>query len=137
MHNFVCTVHDLRNIDQIKSNCVRFRLHFDFEWDSSVRIATGHGLGGRGYIPGRGKIFLFSTVSMPVLGPIQPPIQRLPGDFPLGAKQLECEANHILPSSAKVKNGGAVPPLLHMSSWHSAKFIKHRDNCTFLYLQWI
>jgi hypothetical protein len=24
------------------------------------------------------------------------------------------------PSSAEVKNGGAIPPLPHMSSWHSA-----------------
>jgi hypothetical protein len=28
-------------------------------------------------------------------------------------------AEHIVPpSSAEVKNGGAIPPLPHMSSWH-------------------
>jgi hypothetical protein len=27
---------------------------------------------------------------------------------------------HSPPSSAKVKDGGAIPPLPHMSSWHSA-----------------
>jgi hypothetical protein len=29
----------------------------------------------------------------------------------LRAKQQECEADHSPPSSAKVKNGGAMPPL--------------------------
>jgi hypothetical protein len=33
-----------------------------------------------------------------------------------GVKRLECEANHSHPSSAEVKNGGAIPPLPHMSS---------------------
>jgi hypothetical protein len=30
------------------------------------------------------------------------------------------ESDHSLSSSTEVKNGGAVPPLPHMSSWHSA-----------------
>jgi hypothetical protein len=30
------------------------------------------------------------------------------------------ETDHSLPSSAEVKNGVAVPPLLHTSTWHSA-----------------
>jgi hypothetical protein len=30
------------------------------------------------------------------------------------------EADHSLPSNAAVKNGGAISPLFHMSSWHSA-----------------
>jgi hypothetical protein len=33
----------------------------------------------------------------------------------LGVKQLGCEADHSPPSSTKVKNGGAIPPLLHTS----------------------
>jgi hypothetical protein len=32
-----------------------------------------------------------------------------------GVKRQECEADHLYPSSAKVKNGGAIPPLPHMS----------------------
>jgi hypothetical protein len=36
------------------------------------------------------------------------------------------------PSSAEVKNGGAVSPLLHTSWWRGAELIKHRDNVTFL-----
>jgi hypothetical protein len=47
--------------------------------DSSVGIATSYGLDGRGSIPEKSKIFLFSTASKPALGPTQPPIQWLPG----------------------------------------------------------
>jgi hypothetical protein len=45
-----------------------------------------------------------------------------------GVKRPECEADYSSPSSAEVKNSGAVPPLLHMSSWHSALLIKYRNN---------
>jgi hypothetical protein len=37
-----------------------------------------------------------------------------------GVKRLGREADHSLPSRAEVKNGGAIPPLHRMSSWHSA-----------------
>jgi hypothetical protein len=51
--------------------------------DSSVGIATGYELGGRGLIFGKGKIFLFPVGSTPVLGPTQPPNQWVPeGSFP-------------------------------------------------------
>jgi hypothetical protein len=46
--------------------------------------------------------------------------------------------NHSSPSSAEVKNCGAIPPLPHMSSWRGAWLIKHRDNfytVTIFYLQ--
>jgi hypothetical protein len=42
------------------------------------------------------------------------------GFFPPGVKQLECEADDSPPSSAEVKNGGAIPPLPHTPSWHGA-----------------
>jgi hypothetical protein len=80
----------------------------------------GYGLDGQGSIPGRGKIFLFSTASRPVLGPTQPPIQWIPVVISPGVEQPGCEADHSPPSSAKVKNGGAIPPLPHKSSHHSA-----------------
>jgi hypothetical protein len=47
------------------------------------------------------------------LGPNQPPIQWVPGVISLGVKQLGCEADHSPPSSAEIKNGGAIPPLPH------------------------
>jgi hypothetical protein len=41
------------------------------------------------------------------------------GSFP-GVKQPGCEAVHSHPYSVEIKNGGAIPLLPHMSSWHSA-----------------
>jgi hypothetical protein len=66
------------------------------------------------------KVFLFSTASTPALGPTQPPIQWVPGVLSPGIKRQEREADHSPPSSAEVKNGGAIPPLLRMSSWRGA-----------------
>jgi hypothetical protein len=54
---------------------------------SLAGIATGYRLDGWGSIPGRGKrIFLFSTVSMLVLGPTEVPIQWVQGALTLGDK---------------------------------------------------
>jgi hypothetical protein len=45
-------------------------------YHSCVRgVPTGYGLDSRGLIPGRDKMFLFSTTSRLILGPTQPPIQ--------------------------------------------------------------
>jgi hypothetical protein len=86
--------------------------------DSSVGIATGYWLDGTGSIPGMAR--LFSTHSRPALGPTQPPIEWIPGAISPGVKRPGSEADHSSPSSAEVKNGGAIPPLPHMSSWHGA-----------------
>jgi hypothetical protein len=40
------------------------------------------------------------------------------GSFPRG--KAGCEAAHSPTSSGKVTNGGDIPPLPHMSSWHGA-----------------
>jgi hypothetical protein len=61
------------------------------------------------------QIFLFSIASKEALGPNQPPIKWVPG-----LKRQGRKANHPSPYSAQVKNGGAIPPLLRMPSWHSA-----------------
>jgi hypothetical protein len=66
------------------------------------------------------EVFLFSTASIPALGPTQPPIQWVLRAVSLGVKRPGREANHSLPSSAEVKNGGAILPLLHMFSWRDA-----------------
>lgn len=42
--------------------------------DCSVGIKTGYRLDVQGSIPGRGKIFLFSTASRLALGPTKPPV---------------------------------------------------------------
>jgi hypothetical protein len=41
----------------------------------------------------------------------QPSIQRALRAVSLGGKQLGHEADYSPPSSAKVKNGGAIPPI--------------------------
>jgi hypothetical protein len=50
------------------------------------------------------------------LGPTQPPIQLAPGSISLLVKLPERESDNSPASSAKVKNDGAIPPLLHASS---------------------
>jgi hypothetical protein len=69
-----------------------------------VATATDYGLDGAGSIPGNAA--LFSTSSRPVLGSKQRPIQGA-----AGVKRPGREADHSPPSSAQVKNGGAIPPL--------------------------
>jgi hypothetical protein len=75
---------------------------------------TGYRLVGWGLIPGMGKIFLFSIVSIPAPGPTQPPSP--------GVKQHGHEPDRSPLSNAKVKNGAAVLPLPHTSSWHDASW---------------
>jgi hypothetical protein len=53
-----------------------------------------------------------TSESRPAVVPTQPPSQWVPG-----ANGPEREANHSLTSSAKVNNGGAIPPLPHTASW--------------------
>jgi hypothetical protein len=60
---------------------------------------------------GRGKIFLYSTQSIPALGPNQPPIQWVSGALSPGVKRMGREGDRSPPSSAEVKNGGAIPLL--------------------------
>jgi hypothetical protein len=49
-------------------------------------------------------IFPFTTGSRTALGPIQPPIQWVPGILSLGVERQEPEADHSPPSSAEAKN---------------------------------
>jgi hypothetical protein len=80
--------------------------------ESSVGIATGYRLDGRTSIPGRDKIFIFSIASRLALGPTQ----LVPGTVSSGVKQPRSEAVHSTPSSAEVKNAGAIPSLPLMPS---------------------
>jgi hypothetical protein len=66
------------------------------------------------------------------LGLTQPPIQWVPGALSPGVKRPGRESDHSPATNAKVKNGGAIPPLLHMFSWRHFQLIKHRDNFTFV-----
>jgi hypothetical protein len=67
-------------------------------------------------------IFLFTTVSRTALGPMQPPIQWVPGALSLGVKQPGGGADHSPPSNAEVKE--CVQLYIHspsMPSWHGAQ----------------
>jgi hypothetical protein len=83
--------------------------------DNSVGIAKDYGLDGPGSIPGS-AIFFFSPQrpDRP-----RPHIQLVPGALSPGVKRQGREADHSPPSSADVKKGGPIPPLPHISSWHS------------------
>jgi hypothetical protein len=61
-------------------------LRLDWIWNSSDSIMPGYRLDSWGLIPGRGKIFLFSIVSLHSLEPTQPPIQRGKGAHSPGVK---------------------------------------------------
>jgi hypothetical protein len=69
--------------------------------DGSVGTTTGYGLDGPGTIPGRAGFF-----SSP-----QSPNRLWSSPSHPGVKWPGHEADHSSPSSAEVKNGGAVPPL--------------------------
>jgi hypothetical protein len=68
--------------------------------DSSVSIATGYELDGRGSIPGRAKFFLFSTASRPALVPTQSAVQWVTEAISLGVNRPGRDADHSPPSSA-------------------------------------
>jgi hypothetical protein len=54
----------------------------------------------------------------------------------LWMKRSVSEADHSPPSSAEVKNGGAIPPRTPYIPWHNAKLMKHRgDFILTLYIQ--
>jgi hypothetical protein len=55
-------------------------------------------------VPVWGKIFLLSTSSRPVLGPTQPPIERIPRALSPGVKRPGLEIDHSLSGSAEVRN---------------------------------
>jgi hypothetical protein len=65
-------------------------------------------------------IFLYSTSSRPALGSTQPPIQWTLGALSPGLKLPVREADHSAPSSAEVKNGGAIHLLPDTSSRRGA-----------------
>jgi hypothetical protein len=64
-----------------------------------------------GLSPGRGWEILFTTMTRLALGPSQPPMQWEPGALSLGVMWPGHEADHLPPSSIKVKNAWSyIPP---------------------------
>jgi hypothetical protein len=79
--------------------------------DSSIDTATSSRLDGRASVPGSGKI-LFSSPQRPnrLWGPMNFLSNGYPGRHSRKKKRPRREADHLPPSSAGVKNGGAIPP---------------------------
>jgi hypothetical protein len=72
---------------------------------SVQRWAMGWPIGVQGFDSRRELgIFLFTSASRTALGPIQPPIQCVPGVLSLRVKRPVREADHSPPSSVEVKN---------------------------------
>jgi hypothetical protein len=72
----------------------------------SVGIATGCRQDG----PKWQDIILCFTESRLALWPLQPPIQWVTGPLSRGVERPGCEAYHSLPTSVKIKTGGAKRP---------------------------
>jgi hypothetical protein len=84
--------------------------------DSSVNTATGYRLGGRGSIPGRGKRFFSNPQRLDRLwGPPSILCNGYLGLFYPGANWQGRKADHSPPSTAEIKNGGAIPQFPFMS----------------------
>jgi hypothetical protein len=90
--------------------------YFVVSWGSSVGIVMGYKL-----------VRFLALQDFSLLHSVQSGSGARPTYYPVGTGALSpgvkwqgCEADHSPQSSAKVKNGGAIPPLLHMSSWHNA-----------------
>jgi hypothetical protein len=81
--------------------------------NSSIDTVTGYGLDIRDSIPGRGKIFAFTTASRQIRGP--PNLVSKGYCSFQGEKHLDHEPDNSPPPSAEVKHGGAIPPLPYMS----------------------
>jgi hypothetical protein len=87
---------------------------------SQLVYRLGYGLDGRGdglrFPAGARDISLLHKVQN-AMRSIKPLVQQVPGSFSLRVKRHGREADHSPPSSAEVKNGGAIPPPPHTSSW--------------------
>jgi hypothetical protein len=80
-------------------------------------------------------IFLFTTAFTTALGPTQPPIQWVSGGVSLGVKRPGRKADHLPPSSARVKE--YVELHLHSpktSSWRGAQLKKSTRTILLLHL---
>jgi hypothetical protein len=76
------------------------------------------------------SIFFSSPLSRLALGPMQSPIQWVLGALSFGVKQQGSEAERSPPSSAQVKNCGAIPPIPHIVSWYSAQMLNSLNTGT-------
>jgi hypothetical protein len=85
----------------------------EIEPEQFSQYSEGFGLDGRGLI--HGKRFFYSLQFRTCFG-----THTASYSMGTGVKQPGREVDHSLPSSAEIKNGGAMLPLPHASSWRGA-----------------
>jgi hypothetical protein len=89
--------------------------------DGSVGIAMSYKSGAGAILPGKARDFsLLHSVQTDYGAHSTSYAMGTGGGLSPGVKRISHEAHHSPPSSAEVKNRGAIPPLSHTSSWHSA-----------------
>jgi hypothetical protein len=98
---------------------------------SSVITARGRGTGVR--FPAGVKDFSLPTASRPALGQTLSPIQLVPRALSLEVKRKGRQVD-LSPSSAEVRNGGAIPLLPHTFLWRGDELIKHSEKFIFALL---
>jgi hypothetical protein len=87
--------------------------------DISVGTVTGYGLDGRGFDSRQEQETLLHCVQTGSWAhPASYPVDTL-GNF-ASDKRSEREADHSSPTSAEIKNGGAISPRQHRFLWHDA-----------------
>jgi hypothetical protein len=74
--------------------------------------STDYGLDNLGSIPGTARFFFSPQRPARVWGPLSLLSNGYRGSLP-GGKRQGSEADHSPPTSAEVKNGGAIPPPTH------------------------
>jgi hypothetical protein len=84
--------------------------------ESSVGISTCYSLKVPGSIPGKAILYLFHSFQIEC----EPHIQKASEAIFQGLKRQGRETNRPFPSSAEVKNDGAIPPFANVSSWYCA-----------------
>jgi hypothetical protein len=83
----------------------------------SIEIRLQAGCPGFNSQQGNDGIFLSATMSRSALGPIQPPIQCVPGALIVGVKQPGVKLTTHLHLPPRSKICGAIPPLLNTFPW--------------------
>jgi hypothetical protein len=86
--------------------CLLHASHSSFDHLTQLvqRLATGWTAEMSEFESRMDKIFLLFTSSRPVLGPIWPPTQQLPGAVSPWVKRRGRDADHSPPTSAEIKN---------------------------------
>jgi hypothetical protein len=85
--------------------------------------------------PARANIYSFSISSTQVLRSTHPPTQWIPNALSPRVKRSGRESDHSPPSSADLKNSGAVPLLNHTSLCRPTWSLTHRDIFIFCFYQ--